>query len=251
VERAWSTGAQAPLGAKGAKKLAGEDFTIACEQTGAVAAQAERWSEPGFAGEWLVFRLLSKGAGMEIGLPILSGRQSEALFWIPTTLRGPGSAGRASGRSGPTASGSPQAVQPARAGEPPGARRLPRRARSASEPDRMGLITTLRSANGFPIQIVDASGKSMGRAPSRGSGRPAAAEPEAAGWILASKRGSRKAVTVYRREHGARLFVGPDGNAIQIEPDARGAPGQHWLRFLDSAAPLRAGPAKVADDDRR
>jgi hypothetical protein len=83
----WVSGKQAPLGAPGATKAASHGYSHASEWSGARSTKAERWTEPGFDGDWLVFRLAFKDEGIEIGLPVVEGWRSESLFWIAPSWR--------------------------------------------------------------------------------------------------------------------------------------------------------------------
>ena len=85
--KAWRKGKQTPLGVPGATQIAFRRFIRAAERTGARSVTAERWSEAGFDGDWLVFRLAFDKEGYEIGLPMLEGWQSPSLFWIALTWR--------------------------------------------------------------------------------------------------------------------------------------------------------------------
>ena len=83
----WVRGKQPPLAAPTAKRAAGDTFSLLEERTGCRSGRAERWVEPGFDGNWLVFRLAFADRGVEIALPVLAGRRSASLFWIPASWR--------------------------------------------------------------------------------------------------------------------------------------------------------------------
>ena len=87
ASEAWRAGEVPPVGLPDGSRLASEPFDLAAERTGARNARAERWHEEGFEGEWLVFRLGFDEDGIEIALPMISGRRSPSLFWIPATWR--------------------------------------------------------------------------------------------------------------------------------------------------------------------
>ncbi len=250
IDRAWTEGEKAPLAAAGATRLAGEDFSVACEQTGAEAARAERWSEPGFEGQWLVFRMILKGAGIEIGLPVLTGRQSEALFWIPTTFRG---------------AGVPPAPPPVDPAERFGISFAPfTKLDQKRHPGFEGYltvpglrlelprgwfpVTTLRAEDGFPVTLVDGHGKEVGRL----LRLPYGSEDLAAkGWVALRRPTPRKPTAVYRRADGARLYGTAEGRGILLVPNSgeivRGA---EWDRLVESATPLRPAVRKTGAGDQ-
>jgi hypothetical protein len=90
----WVSGKLAPVRLPNGKLQSGQEFALLKEKDRAAArsGRVERWSEPGFDGDWLVFRLEFEDRGVEIALPVLSGRESMSLFWIAASYRGSGRA---------------------------------------------------------------------------------------------------------------------------------------------------------------
>ncbi len=252
LDRAWAFGEKPPLGAPTAKLVVGEDASLPCEQTGADGARAERWTEPGFPGQWLVFRLVFGGAGVEIGLPVLSGRQSETLFWIPTTLRG---------------SGSPPAPPPVDPAERFGISfeqftKLEQKRHPGFEgvltvpgarfelPKGWFPVTTLRSEDGFPITLLDGRGRAVARLERVPAGAAELARPVEGGeWIAVTRPTARKRTAVYRREDGARLFATAAGHGVRLIPQMPGLAAQvEWARLVESATLPRTRTRKAAAD---
>lgn len=231
----WIAGKRPPVGAPTAKRSASEVFPLLQERTGATAARAERWTDPAFAGEWVVFRLLFEKRGVEIGLPVSEGRRSASLFWIPATWRDLGQAP------------APPPVDPA--------------ARFGIRFERLGRVdqqkqpwmegylivpglrveiplgwwpaASLRSPAGYPVRLLDAEGETLGQL-SRVESAAVPAMVER--WETSPRPGVHRAQTVYRRPaDGSRMFVAADGSGMLFEvlPGAV-VPAQAWDRMLDS-----------------
>lgn len=246
ADRAWLDGGTPPLGAPGAARLAADDFSLACDDTGALAARAERWGQKGFEGQWLVFRLFFAGAGVEIGLPVLSGRQSEALFWIPATWRGPNE---------------PPAPPPVDPAERFGISfdqftKLEKKRRPWSEgllsvpglrielPSGWIPITSLRSEDGFPVTLMTAGGTPLGKLERLRADAPELAHLEEGGWTSERKGGARARGNTFRRKDGARLYRSADGGAVVLVPAPGKGAGTDWRRMIDGVALVR--PSKRA-----
>ncbi len=216
---AWRRGHEAPLGAPGARRVSGEEFDVAREATGCREARAERWQEPGFDGDWLVFRLGFSDRGVEIGLPVAAGRESLALFWIPLTWR-PGDR--------------PPAPPPIDAAARFGIRfeKLQGRERR-THPMTEGylavpglrmqiakgwwVIANLRSTDGFPVQIVDSDGNVAGRLVRLDLEQIGPIAPDE-GWMEEKRPRSYGAQEVRRRRDGTWLYLTPYGYAFRLEP---------------------------------
>jgi len=252
VDRAWALGEKPPLGAPRARLVAAGDASLPCEETGADGARAERWSEPGFAGQWIVFRLVFGGSGVEIGLPVVAGRQSESLFWIPTTLR---------------AAGVPPAPPPVDPAERFGIsfeqftkldqKRYPGFEGFLTVPGlRLTLpkgwipVTTLRSEFGFPITVLDGRRQVVARLERLPQDSPELVpQGGSAEWLAVTRPSSRKRGAVYRRADGARLFVTAAGHGILLLPELPEMEGRtEWTRLVESAAFPRAASRKAARD---
>ncbi len=241
---AWVQGKQAPLGAPGARAVGGESFNLAAERTRARSARAERWSEPGFAGEWLVFRLRFEERGIEIGLPVIRGTRSPSLYWIPVTWR-------PSDRSP-----APPPVDPAQRF---GIRfeRL-RRSDQQRHPWTEGYLqvpglrvevpknwfpaAALRSATGYPIRLVHRSGVEVGRLIRLAATELPAVDAEGSDWESVPRRGGEQASAIYRRSDGALLLVAREGHAFLFEPGTGEVPdrSEMWRRMLESLRLMRS-----------
>lgn len=247
--RGWAAGRTPPVGLPGGTLANVEPFTLAADRSRAAEATAGRWTEPGFAGAWIVFRLQASDGGVEIGLPVLRGRTSPALFWIPVTYRPPGMAA------------APPPVDPSdRLGirfEPP----LPAEARRdlalegrITGPGFRGELpkgwwprATLQASDGFPIEFVDAKGKVWGALQRQAPGE---ADPgEAEGWTPARRPAAWGAVAAWTRADGAVALRGSDGTLWRLTP-VTGADAGKWgrlsNRFALLAPPRRQGAATGA-----
>jgi hypothetical protein len=218
-EKDWTSGTRAPLGAQEAKRLDIEAFALLMERTKAQKATAERWAEPGFAGQWLVFRIRFGDHGYEIAMPVLSGRTSPSLYWIPATWRD---------ESRPPA---PPPVDPA---ERFGIKfeRLTRADRQ-KQPWMEGYLTvpglraevsrgwmpaaSLRSEDGYPIRFVDMTGRTVGVLTRIDVETMKNREASLGALTSVDKPGRFRAERVYRDEDRSRLFVSPEGHGFLFE----------------------------------
>jgi hypothetical protein len=213
---AWASGERPPLGAPQAKRVDGDvlDATIQ-DWTGAHSGRVDHYREQGFDGDWLVFRLSLPGKGVEIGLPVVKGWRSLALFWIPFTWR---AAGRAA---------APPPIDPA---ERFGIRfQQLSRAEQKRAPMVHGYLTapglraelppgwwpiaSLKTADGFPISIVDKEGAQVARL----DRIPSPKEPPGPGWTALPRPSARNARAVYAGANGAHLYVAREGHAFLLE----------------------------------
>lgn len=238
VDEAWLTGATPPRGAPGASLRAGAPFDLAADRSAARSARAERWADPGLeGGEWLLFRLQLEEGGVEIGLPVLAGRQSEALFWIPLTWR---------------SAAEPPAPPPIDPAKRFGIRfeRLTPAARKHNPwiegylevpglrlelPVGWWPIANLRADDGFPIQLLD------------GETRPVAELTrivlreidlsQGSGWEAIKRVRRYHASQAFAHADGQRIYVSPDGQqAFLLSPDAETPPAPEvWERVVESA----------------
>lgn len=236
---AAATSPPQPLGSPDATLLASDLFETAAEQTGARAVRAQRWREQGFPGAWLVFQLEFEDRMLEIGLPVLEGRRSPTLFWIPATWR-------------------PRGRSPAPPPVDPSLRfgiryeRLRSLNRDA-QPWIQGFLTapglklalpagwhpaaTLRSTAGFPVQLVDQRRVRHGSL-WRLEAKELAALEDDGDWKLLDRPASRGAARAYGRADGACLLVAREGHAFLLEPAA--GSGETWKLV---AASLQLTPA--------
>lgn len=248
----WRAGVAPPFGARSAERLDEARLDdIVEEWTGATKAVVSHWKEPGFAGDWLVFRLHLRTAGVEIGLPVLSGWRSLALFWIPVTWRDGGK------------SPAPPPIDPA---ERLGVRfeRL-----RAGERARQGLVegtlvvgslrveiprgywpvANLGSSDGLPVTVFDPTGAVSGRIEGIPAERVGAAV-SGEGWTALPRPGSRKAASIHLKDDGTCVVVPKTGGAYRLvpEPDGKERAGA-WRRLVESASIVK--PARISEAPER
>ena len=243
-EAEWLEGASPPRGAPSATVAVAAAFLEATTWTDARSARAERWSEPGFEGAWLVFRLAFADFGVEIGLPVLEGRQSPSLFWIPLTWRGPGRPpapppidpatrfgirfdhlGKLDQKSRPWTSGFLSA---------PGFR--------LEVPKGWTPNATLRSEDGYPILVLAESGDLVARVVRLEKGDPRLTPAESEGWTPRRRPGSQRAAAAYVKTNGTAVFVAPEGHGFLLEPDPDAKiDADVWERMLGSVSLTPAG----------
>jgi hypothetical protein len=243
LRNGWANGKEPPLGAPRAKASARRPYTLAAERTRANSAVAERWSEPEFSGEWLLFRLVFDEYGLEIALPVLEGRRSAALFWIPATWRPPDR---------------PPAPPPVDPAERFGIRferlRPSERSRQpwmegyldvpgfrAEVPKGWFPAASLRSHDGYPIRLMDGEGVTRGRLVRLTAGEiPAVAEPSSL-WQEMKKPGTHRAESFYQTADGRALFIAREGHAFLLEP-AEADAGELWRLLVQSIQLQRSTP---------
>jgi len=243
VDDAWLSGVTPPRGAPRASLRAGASFDLAAERTAAISARAERWSDSALdKGEWLVFRLQVEGGGVEIGLPVFSGRQSEALFWIPLTWRGA------------TEPPAPPPIDPAKRFGirferlTPAARKQNPWIEGYLEVPGLRLelpvgwwpIANLRSDDGFPVQLLDRESRLVA-----GLTRVELREidlSEGSGWEAVEHVRRYHAAEVFSHANGQRLYVSAGGRAFLLSPDPTTPPASDlWDRVVESALLTRDG----------
>lgn len=238
----WVAGEQPPLGVTRGSRLAAESYRLAVDRTGAQEASAERWRSPDFQGEWLVFRLRLPRRGIEIGLPVMQGRRSQSLFWIPVTWR---DAGR------------PPAPPPVDPAARFGIRfdrltRVERQRRPWTEgvlevpgmhaeiPQGWFPAASLRTSDGYPVRVFDETGKEVATL-ERLSPEQWRQATGAAGWEPVKKRGG--AAAIHRHADGSYLFASKEGHAYRWSWNGEGeAQGQLWSMLVHSVQVLRSRP---------
>jgi hypothetical protein len=245
----WAGAPTAPVGVPRGTRAALEPFSLAADRSRALAATAARWTEPGFAGDWLVFRLQGSAFGVEIGLPVLRGRASPALFWIPATYRPPGMPAAA-----------PPVDPTDRLGirfEPPlpsEARRDPMLEGRVSGPGFRAEVpkgwwprANLRAADGFPLEFIDRKLEVWAVLERRPSGEPDPAEAD--GWRPEKRPRSWGAAAAWSRPDGALALRAPDGTQWRLLPQGEPDPGK-WRRLSGQLALLATGPSPRRGDGR-
>jgi hypothetical protein len=218
-DKKWISGDRPPVGAPSAKREDIEPFSLLAERSRAQKATAERWTETGFAGQWLVFRMRFVDHGYEIGLPVLEGHLSASLVWIAVTWRDD------------SRQPAPPPVDPA---ERFGIKfeRLTRVDRD-KQPWMEGYLTvpglraevsrgwvpaaSLRSEDGYPIRFVDEDGLTVGLMTRIDSEEMKAREAVVASLTAVDKPGRFRAVAVYRDVEQTHLFVAPSGEGYLFE----------------------------------
>jgi hypothetical protein len=242
VDMEWPRSTRLPAGLKAGQRLALQDFDVVRDRTGAASATAARWSEDGFEGEWLVFRLGFGKTSLEIGFPLLEGRKSEALFWLPTTIR---------------TGGRPPAPPPLDPAERFGItfERLTRTQRKET-PWMEGYLTVpglrveiplgwypvnaMRTRDGFPIRMYDGQGELCGLLEQVDEAWFATFDPAAEGWEPISRPGRFRALGAWRNGSGAGLFRSKSGGGFRLAPQAAGA-GEGWERMIGTVQMMRPG----------
>ena len=237
--KAWSAGSRPPLAAAGASLVSGQAFPLLVDRTGAKAGRAERWQEPGFDGEWLLFRLEFEEQGLEIGLPVLSGRSSPSLFWIAATWRGPNQA---------------PAEPPVDPNERFGIRfeRLTRADRSR-QPWMEGYLAvpgmrvelpkgwvpaaSLRTTDGYPVRLVDSTGAAQGVVTRLEADELPVVDEADGGWVAQSRPGFHRASGVYLRGDLTYVFLAKEGHAFLFE--RRLGDEASWERMAASVQLMR------------
>ncbi|MBD3866554.1 MAG: hypothetical protein IFK94_00365 [Acidobacteria bacterium] len=238
----WPRSTRLPAGVRAGERLAIQDFDVVRDRTGATAATAARWRENGFEGEWLVFRLAFPGTSLEIGFPMLEGRQSEALFWLPTTIR---TAGRPPApppldpaeRFGITferLTGSQRKETPWMEGylSVPGLR--------IEIPVGWYPVNALRTRDGFPVRMFDKEGELCGILERVNEAWFTAFDPADGGWEPIPRPGRFRALEAWRNRRGARLFRSKTGGGFRLVPQAAGS-GEGWERMLGTVQMIRPG----------
>ena len=218
-DKAWTNGTRPPAGAPGAERIDIESFALLVDRSRAQKATAERWAEPGFAGQWLVFRMRFDDHGYEIGIPVLEGRLSPSLYWIAATWRD---------------DGRPPAPPPVDPAERFGIKfeRLTRADR-LKQPWMAGYLTvpglraevsrgwipaaSLRSENGYPVRFVDERGLTVGLMIRIESAEMTARAESLASLAPLDKPGRFRAATVYRDDDRSYLFVAESGHGYLFE----------------------------------
>lgn len=233
--RGWFEGAEPPLLCPQAVRVDGRGLDpLISEWTGATAGRVDHFREPGWDGDWLVFRLAFSGRGVELALPVQTGWRSLALFWIPFTWR---------------PQGRPPAPPPLDPAERFGIRFLPlpqaERRRNpfvegtlqvpglrAVVPRGWWPVASLRTPDGFPVRMLGPDGRGALRLTRLPAGAPELRQPTEQGWM--PLRRSQGAAAVYRRAE-AFLFVAREGHAflLEVDPDPE-APAPPLERVAES-----------------
>jgi hypothetical protein len=221
-DETWLAGVAPPLGAPASERLdeARLDDTV-LEWTGAKRAVVSHWKQPGFSGDWLVFRLLVSGRGVEIGLPVISGWRSLALFWIPVTYR---------------ADGLPPAPPPIDPASSLGVRFDTLRPGEAKRnsllegyltvadlrlevPRGWWPVANLDSRDGLPVTFVNPAGEVIGQLERRPAGSPELAPRKEDGWDPVAKPSTQHAAAIWIRADGAAILVAKGGHGYLLTPN--------------------------------
>ncbi len=245
----WRAATLPPAGAATASRRDRIELDrVAVERSGARAGWVASWGEPGFAGIWLVFGLDFGDRAVEIGIPVVHGRRSLALFWIPVTWR-----------DAPLPPAPPPIDPASRFG-------IRFEQSSHAERSRRGPIegtlvvpglrlelprgwwpsATLRSADGFPVLLIDERGGEIGRLERIASGPALRAEIDASAWQERPGARSRGATAIYLGPEGASLFLAPEGHGWKLTPVRAGDPG--WGRVVESVTLAKIRPAGTINE---
>jgi hypothetical protein len=246
LRKDWVAGKTPPLGAPDAKLAGKQPFGVAAERTKALSATAERWEEPGFSGDWMLFRLVFKERGVEIGLPVLEGRRSASLYWIAATWR---------------PSNRPPAPPPVDPAERFGIRfeRLRPSEKSrlpwvegylnapgfrAELPKGWVPAASLRSRDGYPIRIMDRTGITKGLITRVSADQVQSLLSSAEGWQQKQKPGAHRAQEVHFTAEKSYVFVAKQGYAFLVEPVGEAGPDEDelWRLLISSVQLLKVAP---------
>ena len=198
--------------------------------------------DPQFAeGEWLVFRLSFAERGLELGLPVVEGRRSPSLFWMPLTLRGPGEA---------------PAAPPVDPAERFGIRfeRLSRGEKNR-RPWMEGFLfvpglqvelpigwwpsASLRSDDGYPIRLMTLEGDVRGRLDWLAASE--IPDTTSAEWEVLPRPKVHRAAKAFRRADGALMYLSAEGSAFLFVPEDRSEETREaWKRMSDSVQLMRS-----------
>jgi hypothetical protein len=237
----WPRSTTLPVGLEDGKRTALQEFEVARDRTGASFATAARWQEPGFEGEWLVFRLTWEEKGIEIGFPVLSGRQSEALFWIPATFRPAGQLpapppldpAERFGISFKRLTGADRKENPWIEGylKVPGMR--------LEIPVGWYPVNSMRTRDGFPVGLYG-NGKLKGLLERVEESWFDSFDPEAEGWEPVNRPARYHAEAAWRGKNAAGLYRSKTGGGFRLVP-TDDLSREQWDRMLGSVLLLRPG----------
>lgn len=222
-----------------ARLIARVEYPSADDWVGGRGSLVERWEDPGFDGEWLVFRVPGPAErSFEIGLPVRAGRRSLALFWIPLTIRD---------ASRPPA---PPPIDPAsRFGID--FQRLTGASRNEQPwlegylavpglhlelPRGWWPIATLRSPDGYPIRLW-CDGRVVGQLLRLEPGDPRLAPAPDGGWEAGRRPGRQRASATYHSADGSAVLVwkGAGGFLLEAGKDL-GKARDAWDRMVTSVS---------------
>jgi len=215
----WVLGTEPPLGLAEARLIRAEEIRLGPFGSPARRVKVSRWSESGYSGEWLVFRLAVETGGVEIALPVSAGRKSPSLYWIAASWR-------------------MATQQPAPPPVDPAARfgiRFDRltRAEKMGQPWTEGTLevpgllidlpagwfpaAALRSSDGYPVRLLDDAGRALGELTRVAAGEVASwARGDDSVWKKADKLAGSRAGGIYRQEGGSLRLVAREGHGFQL-----------------------------------
>ena len=243
-DEAWLAGESPPLGVPGARRESTGDFDAAVIESKGRSALAQSWKEPGFDGQWLIFRLTMKDHGVEIGLPVTSGVESESIYWIATTYRPAGQ------------SPAPPPVDPAQRFGIKFERLSAAEKRSTKWTE--GVLTvpglrvdmplqwypsaSLRSRDGYPVRITVSRVGDVGNVARVPAEEVGGLNLDSEEWTQGGKPKFHRASAVYRGANANALFVSPEGHAFLFEfsaPDGDTADVAKWWERMLKTVQLR------------
>ena len=113
-------------------------------------------------------------------------------------------------------------------------------------PRQWSAVANLRGSDGFPLDILNASGVLAGRLERLPANSPGLSSDSLAEWKPVKRPSKKSAEAIYVREGGSRLFVTDHGDGLVFAPLDIGA-GQEWRRMIETATQLRQGPKSSTD----
>ncbi|MDH3627537.1 MAG: hypothetical protein OES25_07760 [Acidobacteriota bacterium] len=213
-------------------------FELLATRSQATTGHAARFEEAGWSGQWFIFRMVFEDHRFEIGMPVIEGSRSPSLYWIPLTWR---DIGRAP---------APPPVDPAerfgirfdrfrpleRNHQPWSDGTLDAPGITMEIPRGWFPAASLRSADGYPVRLIDQEGNSLGRLVRVDPAEVAALRAdELRGWTPVSSRGSGQRATAHRGADGALLVVSKAGHGFLLEADGERAELRPmWERLVGS-----------------
>jgi len=249
----WRSGDEPPLGVPAAVREDSVTFDTLADSAGAASALVQKWLEPGFDGIWMVFRLYFKTQGLEIAIPVVEGRRSPSLYWIPMTWRG---------------ANKPPAPAPIDPAERFGIRMEKfSRTDSLQHPWSEGYFSvpglrlllpkgwwpaaSLQSEYGFPIRLITFKGELRARLSKLDADEMADVEAENSPWTPVPRPGRYHAQSVYGNTNEDRIYVSSGGDVFLLEKMSAELVKGEWTQMIGSVQLMRTGrnrPAREKND---
>jgi hypothetical protein len=232
----WRSGEAPPLGVPEAVREDSIAFDALADAVGASSARVQKWREPGFDGIWMLFRIYLKTQGLEIAIPVIEGRKSPSLYWIPMTWRG---------------ANLPPAPAPIDPAERFGIR-MEKFSRSDllqnpwsegyfSVPGLRALLpkgwwpaASLQSEYGFPVRLVTFKGKTLARLTRLDADELPDFEADDSEWSKIPRPGMYHAIQVHGNQNGDRIYVSSGGAGFLLTKVSEDVVEDVWEQLVGS-----------------